>query len=77
MTSQVKCLWDRCGLSYETEEDAFSHLIRDHTREKKQQCEWRPHPGRPLCALPLRNRGNFADHVVTHFSSELRPIQCQ
>ncbi|RKO83991.1 hypothetical protein BDK51DRAFT_31293, partial [Blyttiomyces helicus] len=73
----VRCFWQDCDQSHATEEAAFAHLIRDHCHPGKQICLWRPHPGRPCCSQKLRNAGNFADHVVTHFTLALRPLKCE
>ncbi|KAJ3196418.1 hypothetical protein HK101_009034 [Irineochytrium annulatum] len=75
-TALTHCLWEGCDFSARSEEETFSHLVQTHAVDRRQICKWRPHKGRPLCNLPLRNRGNFADHVVTHFSTSLRPIRC-
>ncbi|KAI8905373.1 hypothetical protein DFJ77DRAFT_443706 [Powellomyces hirtus] len=72
----VACLWSGCTEKFQTEDDCFRHLTETHAQDGKQSCAWHPHLGRPVCNQSLRNRGNFADHVVTHFSTALRPIVC-
>ncbi|KAJ3005137.1 hypothetical protein HKX48_000847 [Thoreauomyces humboldtii] len=72
----VQCLWSGCSEAFPTEDACFTHLTEVHALDGKQVCAWHPHLGRPVCGQSLRNRGNFGDHVVTHFSTSLRPIQC-
>ncbi|KAI8996120.1 hypothetical protein BC832DRAFT_300867 [Gaertneriomyces semiglobifer] len=72
----VACLWTGCTDTFVTEDACFAHLLEVHAQNGKQSCKWHPHEGRPVCGQALRNRGNFADHVVTHFSKALRPIEC-
>ncbi|KAI8585290.1 hypothetical protein BDZ88DRAFT_433199 [Geranomyces variabilis] len=76
MPNAVSCLWTSCSESFATEDDCFAHLTAVHAQDGKQQCQWHPHEARPVCGQNLRNRGNFSDHVVTHFSTALRPIVC-
>ncbi|KAJ3182081.1 hypothetical protein HDU87_000426 [Geranomyces variabilis] len=76
MPNAVSCLWTSCAESFATEDDCFAHLTAVHAQDGKQQCKWHPHEARPVCGQNLRNRGNFSDHVVTHFSTALRPIVC-
>ncbi|KAJ3383596.1 hypothetical protein HDU92_004051 [Lobulomyces angularis] len=75
----IKCLWDGCLHKelFSTEKDCYDHLAMQHSSEGKQVCQWKPHFTRPNCLIVCRHRGYFLDHIVSHFSYDLRPIPCQ
>ena len=71
-----KCMWGTCNASFVTEYEAYSHAIDTHSEQKSHTCQWIPYSHRPACGHLIKNKSNFIDHIVTHFSYAFRPITC-
>ncbi|KAJ3221471.1 hypothetical protein HK099_003481 [Clydaea vesicula] len=71
------CKWDQCSHSpFLTELDLYQHLSTFHIREGKQKCLYRKYSDRPCCSSVVKHKGQFLDHIISHFTPQLRPLPC-
>jgi hypothetical protein len=86
-----KCMWADCrdhGFVYDSEFQLYEHVISAHSpsktgyrartnlRDRIKQCRWQMAVGRPICAYAIRSDSHLPDHVISHFSSQLKPFPC-
>ncbi|KAJ3216912.1 hypothetical protein HK099_005675 [Clydaea vesicula] len=72
------CEWDVCDQQFNTEKNLFYHVIT-HLPEGRQQCKWRKIEKLKksgTCGISCRHKGYSMDHIVSHFSHQIRPLTC-
>ncbi|KAJ3391970.1 hypothetical protein HDU92_008693 [Lobulomyces angularis] len=78
LATTIKCNWLGCQSAtlFFSEEQIFEHIILEHATEGKQVCKYLNAEKESICNAHCRHRGYFTDHVVSHFSYNLRPLKC-
>ncbi|KAJ3386622.1 hypothetical protein HDU92_002385 [Lobulomyces angularis] len=56
--------------------ETYEHCYKSHALNGKQSCLWISNINRGPCLIKITHKGQVKDHLITHFSSELKPIQC-
>ncbi|KAJ3211263.1 hypothetical protein HK099_008053 [Clydaea vesicula] len=88
----TSCRWLNCNHPpFETELDCYNHIKLQHTKSGPQSCRWiieknsninpqssihNPQDALSLCDIDSKHRGHFVEHIVSHFSFNLRPLNC-
>ncbi|KAJ3392468.1 hypothetical protein HDU92_008391 [Lobulomyces angularis] len=66
----VYCQWLQCNKSFDTEMKAYEHAYSTHGISGPQRCGWNN------CTIQLRHKGHLKDHLISHFKSTFKPLQC-
>lgn len=74
--TSVTCHWQDCGNVFDTELDVYNHIVARHAVKGKQECLM-TRADSTLCRTSFMNKGNFIDHISSHFSSKLKPYACE
>ncbi|KAJ3376762.1 hypothetical protein HDU92_009041, partial [Lobulomyces angularis] len=59
-----------CEAAFPSENLTYEHCNKSHITSGKQSCQW------CNCDTFVVHKGQLKDHLITHFSSKLRPIRC-
>jgi len=72
------CRWVGCTESFHTEALCFQHAIMYHKPDKKpdRRCQWKAHLMEPVCHFLIRSNSHHPDHIISHFSTLLKPYSC-
>jgi len=72
------CRWVGCTESFHTEALCFQHAIMYHKPDKKpdRRCKWKAHLMKPVCHFLIRSNSHHPDHIISHFSTLLKPYSC-
>jgi len=79
------CLWGDCHASFATEIDCYYH-VRDYHRpslggrnlERNKLCQWKAtNSNGDVCGFFIRSNSHHPDHIISHFSSVLKPFTCE
>ncbi|KAJ3218120.1 hypothetical protein HK099_005183 [Clydaea vesicula] len=71
-----KCLWKNCNFAFSEEKETFEHVFTTHSVKGRQDCLWISNHFKGPCNERFKHKGQFKDHLVTHFSLDFRPLAC-
>jgi hypothetical protein len=75
-----ECYWPNCtsvAANFNNELELYQHVLDSHVLRGKQTCFWTAPPENVACGTHFLNRGNFTDHIISHFSNTMKPYECQ
>ena len=75
-TKSSKCLWEGCSSEFTTESEVHTHCLNTHCLYTKQICRWQ-RGGLNFCNQPMKHKGRFFDHIISHFSPYVLPCVCK
>ncbi|KAL3894793.1 MAG: hypothetical protein SGCHY_005067 [Lobulomycetales sp.] len=72
----MRCGWPNCVFEAETEEILFDHVYEAHSHSGSNECCWKVDGLSAICGNKTPNKNHFRNHLVTHFSKSIRPLEC-
>ncbi|KAJ3224901.1 hypothetical protein HK099_007695, partial [Clydaea vesicula] len=69
-------MWEDCGKVFATEKETYEHVFSTHKGVGQQICKWINSKTRGACSTVLKHKGQLKDHVISHFSCNLKPFEC-
>lgn len=77
----TQCYWPSCttaaASNFSNELEVYQHVLDCHVQRGKQTCYWTAALEKNPCNTHFLNRGNFTDHIISHFSNSMKPYECQ
>jgi hypothetical protein len=80
------CHWGYCNTVFTNELQVHDHLIAAHFARHEPRskhpitgCMWRPGTttNSTSCGYVYKTNTSFRDHIISHFSSKLKPLGCE
>ncbi|KAJ3209516.1 hypothetical protein HK099_008486 [Clydaea vesicula] len=65
-----------CAKVFDHEAQTYEHCLQAHSLAGKQLCQWVSNHNFAGCGYKMNHKGQLRDHLIMHFSTDFRPLQC-